>query len=497
MPLLLADFYKIDHVKQYPEGITKVYSNWTPRKSRVPGVDKVVVFGHQYFILEYLLNKFQDEFFALPFEKVEAEFKRVISKTLGIQNPDTTHIKKLHELQYLPLAILGIPEGYSVNISIPTLVVYNTVDHAFWLPNFLETLLSLIIWKPYTSATTALHYRKIGMKAAKENGETDFGFLDYQFHDFSMRGMSGLEDAVISGMGHLLSFNGTDTIPAILGAEDYYGADIAQTGTSVPATEHSVMCAGGMDGEFETFRRLIGDIYPTGIVSIVSDTWDLWQVLTEFIPRLKESILARDGKVVIRPDSGDPVEIVLGKKILWDLDNPGSDGNPYTDESIPENMGVIRLLERVLGSTNGMIHNAGCIYGDSITPDRAEKILAGIQLMNLSTYNMVFGIGSYTYEYVTRDTYGFAMKATAIERGGQVIPIFKDPKTDSGMKRSRKGILAVYKADDWTPQNNNWVCKEEATLDELMSCDMNIIFLDGVAMVEDFQTIKERVRVQS
>jgi len=104
---------------------------------------------------------------------------------------------------------------------------------------------------------------------------------------------------------------------------------------------------------------------------------------------------------------------------------------------------------------------------------------------------------AYTYEYVTRDTYGFAMKATAIERGGQVIPIFKDPKTDSGMKRSRKGILAVYKADDWTPQNNNWVCKEEATLDELMSCDMNIIFLDGVAMVEDFQTIKERVRVQS
>lgn len=500
IPVLLADFYKIDHVRQYPAGITKVFSNWTPRKSRIPGIDRVVVFGHQYFIMEYLFEKFNQEFFDAPWGSVEQEYKRVIRNTLGIQEPNIDHIKNLHDTGHLPLAILGIPEGYSVNIGIPTLVIYNTQDHAAWLPNFLETLLSLSIWKPYTSATTALSYRKIGKRVAKENGETDFGFLDYQFHDFSMRGMSGLEDAVISGMGHLLSFNGTDTIPAILAAEHYYFADISKTGSSVPATEHSVMCAGGIDGEFETFRRLIQDIYPTGIVSIVSDTWDLWQVLTDFIPRLKESILERNGKVVIRPDSGDPVEIVVGKKILWDLDNPGKDGNPYLDETVPENLGVIRLLAKVLGvdPNTGLINNAACIYGDSITTDRAEKILAGIRLMGLSTYNMIFGIGSYTYEYVTRDTYGFAMKATAIEKGGEIIPIFKDPKTDSGMKKSRKGILAVYKAENWTPENNNWVCKEEATIEELNNCDMVLLFKDGIIYkTETFETIKERVRVQS
>jgi nicotinamide phosphoribosyltransferase len=445
LPVLLADFYKIDHVRQYPGGITRVYSNWTPRKSRVPGVEKVVVFGHQYFITEYLIGTFNREFFSQPWENIREEYVRVIRSTLGIQDPPTDHLKKLHETGFLPIKIYAVPEGYSVNIGIPSLVIFNTQDHAFWLPNFLETLLSMCLWKPSTSATTALQFRKIGMAAARENGETDFGFVDYQFHDFSMRGMSGLEDAVLSGMGHLLSFNGTDTIPAILGAERYYYADITKTGTSVPATEHSVMCAGGLDGEFETFRRLIEDIYPSGIVSIVSDTWDLWQVLTDFIPRLKDSILSRNGKIVIRPDSGDPVKIVIGRQMYYHLfERTGDELNPYLEDT-PENLGVIQLLARVLGVTNGLINNAGCIYGDSITPERAQMILKGISAMDLSTYNMVFGVGSFSMQYVTRDTYGFAMKATAIEKNGTVIPIFKDPKTDSGMKRSRKGILAVYK----------------------------------------------------
>lgn len=487
IPVLLADFYKIDHVRQYPEGITRVYSNWTARKSRIPSIEKVVVFGHQYFLID-LMNEFNTSFFNVPWNEVETEYVRVISSTLGIKNPKTDHIKALHDLGYLPLKIFGIPEGYSVNVGIPSLVIYNTVDHAFWLPNFLETILSLKIWKPYTSATIALQYRKIGMDWARAAGEKDFGFVDYQFHDFSMRGMSGLEDAISSGMGHLLSFNGTDTIPAILAAEKYYGADITTTGSSVPATEHSVMCAGGKDDEAETFRRLIEDIYPNGIVSIVSDTWDLWKVLTDFMPRLKDKIMARDGKIVIRPDSGDPVEIVLGKNVV-----------NFSEGSTPADLGVLNLLKQVFGvDNNGMINKAGCIYGDSITLERANQILEGIvDHLKISPYNMVFGVGSFTYEYVTRDTFGFAMKATAIENETSIISIFKDPKTDSGMKKSRKGLLAVYRSSDWTPENNYWICKEEATIQELNNCDLTCIFEDGKINLVKYETIKERVRVQA
>lgn len=497
--VLLADFYKIDHIRQYPEGITRVYSNWTPRKSRVPGIDKVVVFGTQYFILEYLINRFNVTFFNRNKDDVIKTYRTVIQKTLGIQNPKTNHIEALHDLGYLPIVMYAIPEGYSVNINIPSIVVYNTKPEFFWLTNFIETMMSMVLWKPATSATTALAFRKIFMKRAKEAGEKDFTFIDYQGHDFSMRGMSGLEDCIMSGMGHLLSFNGTDSIPAILAAEKYYGADISTTGTSVPATEHSVMCAGEKDGEYETFRRLIEDIYPEGIVSIVSDTWDLWAVLTDYIPRLKDKILARNGKIVIRPDSGDPVEIVVGKDAL-------SESKPRFEAYKPEDLGVIKLLGDVLGwnanRTDGrlpLIKNAGCIYGDGITLERADQILD--KLINhwaVSPYNMVFGIGSYTYEYVTRDTFGFAMKATAIERDGQVIPIFKDPKTDSGLKKSRKGILAVYTADDWTSENNNWICKENATLTYLENCDMIKVFENGVATnLESFEIIKNRVRKQS
>jgi nicotinamide phosphoribosyltransferase len=248
------------------------------------------------------------------------------------------------------------------------------------------------------------------------------------------------------------------------------------------------MCAGGKDNEAETFRRLIEDIYPNGIVSIVSDTWDLWKVLTDFMPRLKDKIMARDGKIVIRPDSGDPVEIVLGKNFV-----------NFSEGSTPADLGVLNLLKQVFGvDNNGMINKAGCIYGDSITLDRADQILEVIvDHLKISPYNMVFGVGSYTYEYVTRDTFGFAMKATAIENETSIISIFKDPKTDSGMKKSRKGLLAVYRSPDWTPENNDWICKEEATIQELNNCDLTCIFEDGKINLVKYETIKERVRVQA
>lgn len=480
--MLLADFYKVGHVTQYPSDVTQVWSNWTPRTSRVEGQNTVVHFGLQYFIKDYLIRRFDQGFFKRPLADVLDSYRSVVKTCLNVDNPKADHIEWLHRLGYLPVAIYSIPEGFSTSLNVPSMVITNTLPEAYWLPNYLETMLSMVLWKPSTSATTAQRFRKIGKKWATAAGEKDFGFLDWQFHDFSMRGMSGLEDAVLSGMGHLTSFSGTDTIPAIVAANEYYAAGLC--GGSVPATEHSVMCAGGKDGEFETFRRLIEDVYPTGIVSIVSDTWDLWKVLTDFVPRLKDTILARNGKIVIRPDSGDPVKIILGDK-----DNPGI---------IPEPKfyGVLNLLANALGVTGRMINNAGAIYGDSINEERAESILRGcVQNLHLSPYNMVFGVGSFTYEYRTRDTYGFAMKATAVRRGGEVIDIFKDPVTDDGGKRSHKGIPLVYRTPESTEDNPVYFVEQGGTPYGLDNCAFEKVYEDGRLLIDtDFATIRQRVR---
>ena len=295
-PFLLTDYYKIGHVFQYPANTTLVYSNLTPRKSRFEHIDEMVFFGLQYFIKEYLVDYFNDNFFNRPKESVLADYKRRIVTSMGADLPTYAHIEKLHDLGYLPIEIKALPEGSRVPMRVPCLTIVNTRSEFYWLTNFLETILSAIIWQPCTSATIAYEYRKLLNKYAAETG-MPMDFIQWQGHDFSFRGMSSFESAILSSMGHLLSFTGTDTIPAIHALEQYYGAnaDNELIGGSVPATEHSVMCSGCQDGELETFKRLITEVYPSGIVSVVSDTWDLWKVCTEYLSELKETVLNREG----------------------------------------------------------------------------------------------------------------------------------------------------------------------------------------------------------
>lgn len=441
-PLMLIDFYKADHRRQYPEGTELVYSNFTPRKSRLEGNENLVFFGLQYFIKEYLVKQWNEGFFNVPKEKIVADYKRRMDNALGKDSIPVEHIAELHDLGYLPLIVKGLPEGTIVSPKIPVVTVYNTQPKFFWLTNYLESLMSAILWKPATSATTAFQYRKtFNLYARQTVSETNIDFVYWQGHDFSFRGMSGIEDACISAAGHLLSFYGTDTVPAIDFHELYYNAnsDKELVGGSVPATEHSVMCMGTKDDEIGTFERLIAELYPKGIVSIVSDTWDFWKVITEFLPQLKSKILARDGKVVIRPDSGDPVKIIVGDKDAI----PGS----------PEYKGAIECMWEIFGGTTTekgyklLDSHIGLIYGDSITLQRQKAILEGLKEKGFASFNVVLGIGSYTYEYVTRDTYGFAMKATYGEVNGEGRNIFKDPKTDDGTKKSAKGLLAVHQVD--------------------------------------------------
>lgn len=439
-PLLLKDGYKTDHRRQYPEGTTTVYSNLTPRASRVEGVDKVVFFGLQYFCMEYLIRQFDEGFFDLSESDAVEPYRRCMDCYLGPGAISVDHIRELHQLGYLPLRIKAVPEGTRVPLRVPMLTIVNTHPRFFWLTNMLETILCNVLWMPCTSATTAYRYRRRFEDYCQKTA-ADFEMVKFQGHDFSFRGLAGLEAAQLSGAAHLLSFVGTDTIPAIGFLEQFYGANAEKemVGCSVPATEHSVQCMGGEEGELATYHRLITEVYPTGIVSIVSDTWDFWGVLTEILPALKVEIMARSGKLVIRPDSGDPVKILCG-----DPDEP-----PGT----PAHKGAVRVLWETFGGTetaNGyrvLDSHVGLIYGDSITPERQLEILSKLRMAGFASTNVVLGIGSFTYQYVTRDTYGFAMKATYGEVDGRPVAIFKKPKTDSGLKNSAKGLLCVRRDD--------------------------------------------------
>lgn len=314
--ILLTDGYKLGHHFQYPEGTEMVYSNWTPRSCKYfpEASEGSVVFGIQYLIKEYLIKQFNENFFGLPKDQAVGDFANRVDNFVGIENVGIEHIKALYDLGYLPIEIKALPEGSLCPIRVPMMTIKNTLPEFFWLTNYLETLISCTLWLPCTSATSARLYKKELKRHAEKTGFPDTVNLDFCCHDFSMRGMAGVEAAIISGMAHMTSFCGSETIPAIRALEEYYNADSSKEliAATVPATEHSVMCAGGMDDEFETFRRLICDIYPKGFVSIVSDTWDFWQVMTDYLPRLKDTIMARDGRVVIRPDSGDPVDIICG-----------------------------------------------------------------------------------------------------------------------------------------------------------------------------------------
>jgi nicotinamide phosphoribosyltransferase len=488
-----TDGYKVDHRSQYPEKTELVNSNWTPRSTKyaphVDGVDdKIVVFGYQAFILDYIIDEWNRTFFGQPKEKVLAAYKRRITGYLGPDAITFEHVEALHDLGYMPISIRALPEGSKTLARVPHLVVENTLPEFFWVTNFLESVMSCELWRPSTSATTARKYRKILDKYSDLTGG-DPMFVDWQGHDFSFRGMGGRHDAAASGAGHLLSFTGTDTIPAIDYVERFYGADCNEEliGGSVPATEHSVMCMGTKDDEIGTFRRLITETYPKGIVSIVSDTWDFWKVVTEYLPALKTEILARSGgfpvdRVVIRPDSGDPVKIICG--------------DPDAEVGTPEYKGAIECLWDTFGGTLSkkgykvLDPHIGLIYGDSITLDRCQAICQQLMDKGFASTNVVLGIGSFTYAYVTRDTYGFAMKATVGAVDGEVREIFKDPKTDTGMKKSAKGFLAVYK-----DSHGEYYLKDQVTRQEFENCELMEVFRDGqLTKFQRLSEIRERVR---
>lgn len=543
--MFATDGYKLGHGPMYRKGTTTVGSNLTPRTDKIHRRNctafydgKLVWVGGQAAVQE-LHEQWEASFFKQPKAVVIAEYEEFLMGYLGRDLPTTAQMAELHDLGYLPLEFRSLPEGSLVPMGIPVLTITNTDDRFHWLTNYHETPLSCSTWKTATNATIAREYRLICEHYTKLTGCYDAFTVSVMCHDFSMRGMSGIEDAARSGVGHLTQFVGTDTLPAIRHAKKYYDAT-GLIGISVPATEHAVTSNNiisieqellGSYYEFVSEEQreicermvkageeprliaevmfvyvLITEIVPNGIVSNVSDTYDFWGMLSRGYPYLKDVIMRREGlgpqpgKVVVRPDSGDPVKVICGMRPLSGADgkaiNFESEDAAYdfmdkaqmnyelgrytdcdcikiagvfydfsctyeehyegfgidTDVTYPYEVvaGAIRTLYKTFGGTitetghKLLDSHIGLIYGDSITTKRAEEILRRLAENGYAAANVVFGVGSFTYQCNTRDTFGFAVKATNSVINGEDVAIFKDPKTDS-KKKSAKGRLQVLK----------------------------------------------------
>jgi nicotinamide phosphoribosyltransferase len=484
-PLLGTDFYKVGHPNLFPTGTEFIYSTWTPRTSRMEGVNEVVVFGIQKVIKQHLIEYFNDNFFNVPKEDVINDYKRMMKHALGEENTKVDHLEKLHDLGYLPIRIKALKEGTSVPLRVPVMTIENTKPEFYWLTNFLETLISCELWIAMTSATTTLQYKRIITDYALKTCD-NMNHLLFQLHDFSMRGHTSMPSAITSGMGHLTSSCGTDTIHAITYMERYYNANIETelVGASVTATEHSIACTYGQDNEIEYYREIIKNRKPNGIVSLVSDTWNLWNVVLNYLPELKDDIVNREGTVVVRPDSGLPEDIICGNT------------NAKTEH---ERKGLIELLWDIFGGTVNskgykvLDSHIGAIYGDSITIERCREILKRLEEKGFASSNIVLGIGSYTYQHVTRDTFGFAMKATDAIINGEEKMIFKDPITDNGVKKSQRGRVAVIEKCGQIAYVDGL---DKTTINEYASMNLlEDVFIDGkLVRDEKLSDIRARLR---
>jgi nicotinamide phosphoribosyltransferase len=546
----VTDGYKIGHGTMYADRTTKVYSNLTPRSDKIyrrnctEFYDGNLVFVGAQGAVQEIKEMWDESFFNKPKEKVISKFATRMAGYLGGEVSATNQLAELHDLGYLPLEFKALPEGSLVPMGIPVVTVTNTVPSAFWLVNYLETVISDLTWKTATNATIAREYKKICQHFAKITGTDDFS-VSIQCHDFSMRGMSGPEDAARAGFAHLTSFIGTDTLPAMDYAEDYYDAE-SLIAISVPATEHAVATnnilsienslnhdmASRLEAEQIFMQDLITRKFPTGIVSYVADSFDFWSVLTDILPNLKDVILNRGsngvapGKLVIRPDSGDPVKVVCGLGVVEEVESlsfydvsDAVDGNDadvikFEDEYyVPiriegewqdsyefkevteaEVKGAIEVLWETFGGTltetgyKLLDSHIGLIYGDSITTKRAHEILSRLEQKGFASGNVVFGVGSYTYQCNTRDTFGFAVKATYSVVNGKAVNIFKDPKTDS-KKKSAKGLLKVEKDVD-----GKYILIDQVSEQQESEGELQTIFKDGVLLNRvTLDTIRERL----
>lgn len=489
-PMLLCDFYKAVHAEMLPQGMTKSVSYFTPRMSRVKRWPSVVMFGLQGFIKEYLIDYFEENFFDHTKEYVISSYQRIMDNALGKGTYGIEKIKKLWDLQYLPIEIVAIPEGTIVPMHVPMFGITNTHKDFAWLPQALESLISAEMWHPMLAATVGHSYREIvneyydrtcddSIPRAKALGAFDF------------RGEECTESAIKAGAGWCMSFLNTATVPTIPYLEHIYNCDCSKEPVAYgsPSTEHSVMCSNfAVDGdEITLLRRLLTEIYPHTSFSAVLDSYDYWNVIENILPQLKDEIMAHDGCMLMRGDSGECVDVVTKTVFkLWDIfgGTINSKGFKVLDPHVK------------------------AIYGDSITIQRCEKIYKILEDEGFAASNVALGVGSFSFQCIeevemingrptdvlkpfTRDTFSSCIKATYCEINDVPTPIFKDPK-DGGFKKSQKGCCVVYK-----DENGNLYYEDEKdwkTVSEDPNNLLETVFKNG-ELVKEFSISEVRDRL--
>ncbi len=471
-PMLLIDFYKAVHAEMLPKDITKSVSYFTPRMSRVERWDKVVMFGLQGFIKTYLIEYFDEEFFGKPFEEVIGEYKRIMDAALGAEAYKIEKIEKLHKLGYLPIEIIALPEGALVPMHVPMFGITNTHPEFAWLPQSLESLISAESWHPMIAATVGYTYRQIVNEYYAKTCDDNVSRAR-ALGAFDFRGEECTESAIKAGAGWCLSFLNTATVPTIPYLEQMYACDCTKEPVAFgsPSTEHSVMCSNyAMDGDEVTLlKRLLTEIYPNTSFSAVLDSYDYWNVIDNVLPQIKEEIMAHNGCMLMRGDSGECVDVVTQT--------------------------VFKLWEQFGGTVNSKGYkvldpHVKAIYGDSITIQRCEEIYHILEENGFACSNVALGVGSFSMQCIeedgilkpfTRDTFSSCIKATYCEIADKPYPIFKNPK-DGGFKKSQKGCCVVVKDATGSYTFQDGFTWEEACGDELN--ELVPVFKDGKLLVE-------------
>jgi nicotinamide phosphoribosyltransferase len=451
--LLLTDSYKISHYRQYPKGTTGVFSFLESRGGQFP---TTTFFGLQYIIKQYLAGVVVTE------EKIQ-QAKRVCAKHFGdetlFNEAGWRHILTVHGGR-LPLIIKAVPEGTTVSVKNVLATIENTDPEVPWLTNYVETLL-MQLWYPTTVCTQSRAMRNIIMNALITSG--DPSLIGFKLHDFGFRGSTSVESSAIGGTAHLVNFMGTDTMSALEFAQEYY--DEGMAGFSIPAAEHSTITSWGREHEENAYRNML-EAFPNGLVAVVSDSYDVFRACREFWGgSLREHVLNRNGTLVVRPDSGEPPEV------------------------------VVQVLE-ILGEAFGFTVNAKgykvlnpkvrVIQGDGIDYVMLSRVLSRMLEAGWSADNVAFGSGGGLLQKVNRDTQKFAIKCSAVQINGVWHDSYKDPVTDPG-KRSKAGRLALI------AENGDFrTVREEETTQNLLQT----VFLNGELVREQsLQNVREHALV--
>ncbi|MDR7134358.1 nicotinamide phosphoribosyltransferase [Lysobacter niastensis] len=408
--LLNTDSYKASHWLQYPPGTDATFFYV---ESRGGLYDRTLFYGLQAILKEYL---------ARPVTQADIEEARDFFAAHGEPfNEAGWHYVIERHGGHMPIRIRAVPEGTVVPTHQALVTIESTDPDAYWVPSYLETML-LRLWYPVTVATISWHAKQTIRQFLERTSDDAAGQLPFKLHDFGARGVSSAESAALGGSAHLVNFMGTDTVSGVLAARAYYHEPMA--GFSIPAAEHSTITSWGRENEVEAYRNMLRQFAkPGSVVAVVSDSYDIYHAIREHWGRtLRDEVIKSGATLVVRPDSGDPVDVVHRCLVLLD-----------------EAFG-----HTVNGKGYKVLNHVRVIQGDGINPNSIRAILERATSAGYATDNLAFGMGGGLLQQLNRDTQKFALKCSAARIDGRWIDVYKDPVTDRG-KQSKRGRMTLLR----------------------------------------------------